>query len=585
MLELPAVLVLVAAIGAGVGELIFEDDFERTPDDLYTAVGNTTLVVGGGSIATAHVRLDGSVLDNDAPFLAGQLSVQSFDSNSSAGGSASLAADGTFRYEPPTGFNGVDTFGYTATNGSATIDATVEILIVERVWYVSGNGPAGDGTSISPFNTLVDVAGPGGAGDSDDRADHIYLHAAASAYPGGIELEPEQRLIGEGVTLTVSGFDLTVPGARPIIENVSGAAITLADAVAVRGLDVDGAATVGVLGENLAQSLDLTQMSIRNTNSEGLVFRNVAGRTWVGEVSIAGSGQSGVVVDDVSGELVFDDVSVSGSGDHGFQIANAEGVTIDFCQVNETAADGIHIENSNVDVLTTRIGEQGTIGDDGLDIVNSSGTHAVSLIFNNVFGLGVADPIGRGISINVTGGELDARLDANFIASDNQTVFTADSGLPASLRLILQGNSTLSTNNPGVPTMEFIGGGLHSTIVRAWDSPNQVIGGQVDMAGGIVFRQVTFDSDAVVANGFQQVVFDGGALDIGQVPPFTIQRVSGDGLRFDDPAGSLRIDTLNIANDGGFGLFVDPAAVNNGFVLDIGERTINTINGTESNFP
>ena len=90
------------------------------------------------------------------------------------------------------------------------------------------------------------------------------------------------------------------------------------------------------------------------------------------------------------------------------------------------------------------------------------------------------------------------------------------------------GNSTLSTFSAN-PVMSITGGGLHSTIVRSWDFPNQVIGG-ITGSSGILFDRVTFDADGDPSNGIQQVVFsdgpmDDGALDIGQVPPFTIQRV------------------------------------------------------------
>ncbi len=130
------------------------------------------------------------------------------------------------------------------------------------------------------------------------------------------------------------------------------------------------------------------------------------------------------------------------------------------------------------------------------------------------------------------------------------------------------------------PAISIVGGGLHSTIVRAWDFPNQIIGGTTE-SSGILFDRVTFDADGDPSNGIQQVVYRGD-LDIGQVPPFTIQRVKGNGLTFNDVTGDLQIEVLNIANENGTGLRVHKSMALP-FNLEIGGGTIDTINGVDTN--
>ena len=579
-----AVLALFTGSLANAGnvELIFADDFELSPDDSYTAIGNTELLVGAPLVTTPHVFVTGSVLDNDAPlFQGGNLTIQSFDSNSVEGGEISMAPDGTFSYQPPVGVVGTDTFGYVATNGTATIDALVMVSLTERVWYVDGEAASGNGTSSQPFNTLGPISGAGSA-DADEEGDFIYLASAKSAYPGGIELEPMQNLVGEGADLVVNALTLAPMGDRPALSNAGGVGVTLANGVTLNGFDIQGTAADGIQGTDLNQPITVTEISISDTGGAGLRLQQISGAFSVTESSVTNTVDSGVVIENTTGPINFFESDVSNTGLHGYEIRNASDMTIDGRLIGDTVADGINVLDSNILITFMRIGELGTIGDDGIEINNTTGAHTASIIFNNVFGLGIADPQDRGLEINVSGGSLNAIVEANFLATINENVYTTDSGVAGSLTLAMVGNSTLSSFNKGVFTMDFVGSGLHSTVVREWESPNQVIGG-ITMASGIAFRRVTFDSDANPSNGFQQVIFDNGDLDIGQVPPFTIQRVNGDGLRFDQPSGSLRIGQLNIANDGGFGLFVDPAS-SGSFQLEIDNQLIDTINGSPTNF-
>ena len=262
--------------------------------------------------------------------------------------------------------------------------------------------------------------------------------------------------------------------------------------------------------------------------------------------------------------------------------ANHSGsLTIDFGDIDNTTGDGIHVTNTNLLVNLTQIGLNVGIGDDGIEVVNNDGFDRMATITsNNIFGLGGSSGIAnRGIFINSSGtGTLEADVRFNFVVSTNQTILTTTSGpTPGSLILDLQ-NSTLTTDTPGVLTEEHVGGGLHSTIVRSWSSPNQVIGSVISgtAGGGILFDQVTFDADANPGNGFQQVQFP-GTLDIGSVPPLTITRVTGDGLSFINPTGDLSIETLNVANFNGTGLNVDATGTDFSFTTNGG--TIDTLGG------
>ncbi len=99
------------------------NSFKSTPvavDDAYTAVMNTLLTVPAGT----------GLLQNDFDDNIPGLSVTSFNMVSVEGGTVSVAANGSFTYNPPNGFTGNDSFTYTITDSDMqTNTATVKIRV------------------------------------------------------------------------------------------------------------------------------------------------------------------------------------------------------------------------------------------------------------------------------------------------------------------------------------------------------------------------------------------------------------------------------------------------------------------------
>lgn len=90
-------------------------------DDTYTATKNTTLTKAAGQ----------GVLKNDTDPNNDSLTVSDYDTSSTKGGTVSVSSNGSFSYNPPTGFTGTDTFTYKVSDGkggsdSATVTITVE---------------------------------------------------------------------------------------------------------------------------------------------------------------------------------------------------------------------------------------------------------------------------------------------------------------------------------------------------------------------------------------------------------------------------------------------------------------------------
>ncbi len=479
-----------------------------------------------------------------------------------------------------------------------------------------------DGTLVFDNTTTIMVSGPGSGGIQFDGA------GGTADFQGVINLTDVET----GISVIGGSTGTYTFGADTTITNASGEAIQIG---ALSELDdplvrTGGSADIvyhGTIMQTVAAPTieayehdgSLTfNGSITATSGEGLFFGDADGiYTFNGPVMLSG-GDAGIEItldggldlpgDGSDGTFVFEEVTISGStgtpvsidgetdgqsaqvtfnnlaidqsvGDGVF--ANHSGsLTIDFGDIDNTTGDGIHVTNTNLLVNFTQIGLDVGIGDDGIEVVNNDGFDRMATITsNNIFELGRSNGIAnRGIFINSSGtGTLEADVRFNQINSTNQTILTTSGPTPGSLILDLQ-NSTLSTDTPGVLTEEHVGSGLHSTIVRSWVSPNQVIGSVISgmAGGGILFDQVTFDADADPGNGFQQVQFP-GTLDIGSVPPLTIARVTGDGLSFINPTGDLSIETLNIANFNGTGLNVDATGTDFSFTTNGG--TIDTLGG------
>jgi large repetitive protein len=122
-------------------------------------------------------------------------------------GTLTSNSDGTFTYTPATGFVGMDTFEYAASDGVNQAKATVNVFVV------APNRPpvAGDDAITVPWGQQVIV--PVLANDSDPDGDGLYVsdygtptHGSTGGAPGGaIEYTPDADYVGtDSFTYTVS---------------------------------------------------------------------------------------------------------------------------------------------------------------------------------------------------------------------------------------------------------------------------------------------------------------------------------------------------------------------------------------------
>ena len=499
--------------------------------DVYTTVGNTLLVISHTAPAGPTVFLSGSAFSNDLEYLGDTLSLLTYAALSAQGGSVTMDAAGRFSYLPPVGFTGTDTFTYTVADGTgATDNSTVTIHVVNRVWYVKNDAAGGgDGRSNSPFNTLA------AAQTASTVNDTIYVFAGNGTTTGqnaGITLQTGQRLLGEGVALTmpvsVDGVSPSVtlrgPGSFPLIENTSGNGVSITNVsnVEIRGLNIAGSTNAVDVTTNGTSggSFELANNIISSAGAEGVDVNGGGSGTLtisLHDNTITASG-NGIDIQRTAGSVIItalaDNVVSGNTGGTGINIVGV-GATI-LLDANpgtaafETVAGGV-----------TLIGQSGNgVGASGLVLDNMRG----DLSFSD---LDIYADNGRALFVDGTTANYTGSSGLRFTANTGTPTFVANGGAAVQLQELsvnLQSvviNSTNSTSN-GVSLFDVSGtfsASSGSSITNAANADFFINGNNTAAANVAVAYAGTITDDTGVLVQIQNVtgssthVFSGAITD------------------------------------------------------------------------
>ena len=117
-------------------------------NDAYNAVTNTTLNVSAATGVTSNDTLNGGSIVSYGATTGGEQATIGAATPTSAGGSVTLNADGSFNYNPLTDFFGTDTFKYILQNAGGTSTATVTLTVSKATQTISF-------TSTAPASATV----------------------------------------------------------------------------------------------------------------------------------------------------------------------------------------------------------------------------------------------------------------------------------------------------------------------------------------------------------------------------------------------------------------------------------------------
>ncbi len=260
----------------------------RAVDDARNATGNIRIQTAG--------RSGFSTLTND---IGPGITVTAFDATSLRGGQVSVAANGTFTYNPRAGFEGADSFNYTITNAAGSDVGTVNITVAGMIWFINTAPPATTCATLNgicgrlsdPLTSLPAFeAANGGAtsvgGDVVDpeAGDHIFIFTGSTGYVGPLTLEANQRVIGQGAQQTLQ----TLSGITPATDS---------DSLPSTG-GTRPSITTG--GFNVVSNNQLYGLNFDDTNSTAINSVGNVGTFIIADIGILNdaSNGAGIVLDD-----------------------------------------------------------------------------------------------------------------------------------------------------------------------------------------------------------------------------------------------------------------------------------------------
>ncbi|MBI4751831.1 MAG: hypothetical protein HY774_25385 [Acidobacteria bacterium] len=470
--------------------------------DSYNAVGNTTLTVNTAS----GVRANDYDVDGVTPTASLVVTAGTF--STTAGGSVTLAADGSFTYEPQVGDqNLTDTFTYTLTDGDGLTDTgTVTINLGQRVWYVDSTASAGgNGTFASRFDSLADVTGATGP---DTAGDIIYVFERTGDYDGNMTLLGTQQLIGSGVALTVNTITVVAAGSNTTLVATAAStnSITLGSGNTVRGFTIGNTTGAGISGNGIGtfsadtltingtgQILNLNNgtinatsgitLSTSSTTSVAVVLTSMAGSvtaggsisganggfsisgtmslTYSGSVTNGGTNPMVNVASHSTGTIIFQTGTLSSTNNGGFSFDNADG-TYNFNGTNTLNGGGARLTIINGSSGSFTFSSNTSITNPNGNAVNINGGAATvnypgTVSSDTAFSL-VSIASNTGGSVTLSGNLSGTGSSTGILVSGNTGGTYTFSGGTKTLNTSANTAVNLSTNTGA--TINFTGGGL-----------------------------------------------------------------------------------------------------------------------------
>jgi hypothetical protein len=174
---------------------------------IVNLVNNPPVAVDDSATTDEDTPVDVNVLANDSDPDGDTLTVSDYDTSSTQGGTVNCADTGVCTYNPPAGFNGTDTFAYTASDGNGSTDTATVAVIVNPptppppVVYLN---------EVLPAPAAVDWDEDGTADDLDEWIE-LYNAGTTAVDLGGWSLDDgvddtAPYLIPEGTVLEPGAF-------------------------------------------------------------------------------------------------------------------------------------------------------------------------------------------------------------------------------------------------------------------------------------------------------------------------------------------------------------------------------------------
>lgn len=371
-----------------------------------------------------------------------------------------------------------------------------------NVFHVDNTADPGfaDGTAETPFDRLADAEAAAGTNDI------IFVRegdGTTNKQDQGIVLQDGQRLLGDGVQhiIPIQGgqnFILCndLDGNRPVITNLNGNAVTLADGNTVRGFVIDGSAggmVNGIFGDGVGLGASVNGGIIEDNMISGAILNGVFVNDLIGDWNVARNDTSNNGFDGIFFQNACDPTSVFNFEDN---IANTNG------------RDGIHMENYDAESITFLRNTTNQNGRDGVRLVNfkngSGNGLNLDLLAHTATGnvsAGVnidgGDGALRAINSNITGNAGAGFRLANWTNTDPSTSVFIGPGVG--------GVSNFSNNGAGVGIDIELNAGTQNLLITETTSDNNGFGIRLTTRG----LATTLNADILDNFSFSNNLIDG----------------------------------------------------------------------------
>jgi len=468
-------------------------------DGPYACIGNVGIAVPDGA---------SDLLANDFDDAPAGLTCTAGTFATTQGGSITIAANGSFSYNPPRGFEGTDTYVYTVNDGNAvagvtaTNTGTVTFTVSGMIWFINNNAGACaatcDGRMSNPYTSLTDfnTANALAGGLNPDNNENIFIYESSTAYTGGIVLRNGQKLFGQDATITLAAMTgLTPPmfsnalpvtnsanGTKATITNttVNGNGITLSTNNTLRGFTVGNTATTGTgagINGNGIGALTINEVS-KNGTGQILTLNNGSVNASFIELSTTNTNQTAVVLSNLTAGSVTD-VDGSGSSISGangvFSITSGTTTNVALTFNGDVTHAGANplllVQNHGTGTVTFQNGTLSSTGG-GINFTNSDGTYnfngtttlsgasritidgGSSGIFNFNSNTSVTNPTNIAFDLNGS----NATVDYNGTLSSNTAFRLIDIASNTGGSASFDGNLTFTGNAIGIRVQQNTGG-------------------------------------------------------------------------------------------------------------------------------
>lgn len=289
------------------------------------------------------------------------------------------------------------------------------------VQHVSSSGSAGaTGSDTDPHSTVA-AAQAAGAGI-------LFLHAG-TVLTEAVTLSSGESLLGEGVShlIDVDGIGtIPLPTATsgtsiPILQSVTGNALTLASNTRVSGLTIDSPTGHGVMASGISD-FEIDQVSVRLAGADGLFLSGITGPVSLTSLDLGDATGASLHIDGSTADITVAGTIANTMGRSLLIENTTDDSTIDLmgATITDTGA-GVRIADVDGDVLLTGVTVTNSTGT-GIEVNGGNG----NVTFNGVTTV-AAD---TGIAIDVQDRVDDAAIDGtqgqtNFenvaVTTDGQT--------------------------------------------------------------------------------------------------------------------------------------------------------------------